>query len=83
MESPAAAKLEGKIESFSQSTGIDKKNSMLILLSVTGVLLFFCGLSIALIIVWQYKKKLLDADVIHEKDKELKKQEIINDILQG
>ena len=82
MESPAAAKLEGKIESFSQSTGIDKKKSMLILLSVAGVLLFLCGLSIALVIVWQYKKKLMDADVIKDKDKELK-QEIINEILHG
>jgi hypothetical protein len=57
MESPSATKLESRVNNFSDSTGIDKKNSIFILMGITGILLFVCGCSIAMVLLKQIKKK--------------------------
>ena len=73
MESPSASKLENRVDSFSDSTGIDKKNSVYILLGTTGLLLFVCGCSIAMVILKQIKKKESNDVITSQKDKDLKK----------
>ena len=74
MESPEVAKkLDSKIDAFSESTGLDKKKSIIILMASTGVFLFICGMSIAMLILRKYKDQILSKDIIGEKDKEVNK----------